>query len=102
MAGDDVATPERTQVVVLSQVLADEVNRGYHGWGLMAVEKINGRVPGDMRSFVAAASAPVDGRQVIEFDNGTRAVLDADAATKALPAILARYGAARDRSEDLR
>jgi S1-C subfamily serine protease len=101
-ASDDVATPDRTQVVVLSQVLADEVNRGYHGWGLMSVEKLNGRPIGDMKSFVAAASAPVDGRQVVEFDNGTRAVLDAAAAAKTLPVILARYGAAKDRSPDLR
>lgn len=101
LATDDVATPERAQVVVLSQVLADEVNRGYHGWGLMAVEKLNGRPVGDLKAFVAAAASPVDGRQVIEFDNGTRAVLDADAAAKALPAILARYGAAKDRSPDL-
>jgi hypothetical protein len=101
LATDDVATPERTQVVVLSQVLADEVNRGYHGWGLMAVEKLNGKPVGDLKAFVAAAASPVDGRQVIEFDNGTRAVLDSAASAKALPAILARYGAARDRSPDL-
>jgi S1-C subfamily serine protease len=98
---DDVATPERTQVVVLSQVLADEDNRGYHGWGLMAVEKLNGRPISDMKSFVAAAAFPVDGRQVIEFDNGTRAVLDAARAAKTLPEILSRYGAAKDRSPDL-
>ncbi|MDE2510119.1 MAG: trypsin-like peptidase domain-containing protein [Elusimicrobia bacterium] len=101
LASDDVATPERTQVVVLSQVLADDVNRGYHGWGLMAVEKLNGRPIGDMKALVEAAAHPVDGRQVIDFDNGTRAVLDAAAAAKALPAILARYGAAKDRSVDL-
>lgn len=102
LAGDDVATAERPQVVVLSQVLADEVNRGYHGWGLMAVEKLNGRPIGGMQALVAAASASVDGRQVIEFDNGTRAVLDDAAAAKALPAIMARYGAVKDRSADLR
>ena len=102
LAADDVATPERTQVVVLSQVLADEVNRGYHGWGLMGVEKLNGRAIGDLKSFVAAAAAPVDGRQIIEFDNGTRAVLDAAASAKAMPSILARYGAVNDRSADLK
>ena len=101
LAADDVATPAQTQVVVLSQVLADEVNRGYHGWSLMAVEKLNGRPVGDMKALIAAAASPVDGRQVIEFDNGTRAVLDAAAAVKALPVILKRYGATKDRSIDL-
>lgn len=99
---DDVATPERTQAVVLSQVLADEVNRGYHGWGLMAVSRLNGKPVGDLRALVEAAKTPVDGRHVVEFDNGTKAVLDADAAAKSLPAILARYGAVNDRSPDLR
>jgi S1-C subfamily serine protease len=101
LAADDVATPDRTQVVVLSEVLADEVNRGYHNWGLMAVDKMNGKPVRDLKDFVAAAASPADGRQVIEFDNGTRAVLDAAAAARAMPAILARYGAAKDRSPDL-
>ncbi|MBI3563586.1 MAG: trypsin-like peptidase domain-containing protein [Elusimicrobia bacterium] len=101
IAADDVATPERTQAVVLSQVLADEVNRGYHGWGLMSVAKLNGRPIGRLKDLVEAAKHPVDGRHAVEFDNGTVAVLDAAAAAKALPAILARYGAARDRSPDL-
>jgi len=98
---DDVATPERRQAVVLSQVLADEVNTGYHNWGLMSVEKVDGRAVGSLKDVVEAVKTPVDGRHVIEFDNGTRAVLDAAAAAKALPAILARYGAAKDRSPDL-
>ncbi len=98
---DDIATPERTQAVVLSQVLADEVNRGYHGWGLMAVSRLNGRDIGTLKALVEAAKTPVDGRQVIEFENGTKAVLDAAEAAAAMPAILARYGATKDRSPDL-
>jgi S1-C subfamily serine protease len=98
---DDMATPERTQVVVLSQVLADEVNRGYHGWGLMAVTKLNGKDIGSFKALVEAAKTPVDGRQVVEFDNGTKAVLDAAEAAAAMPAIMARYGATKDRSPDL-
>jgi S1-C subfamily serine protease len=102
MQSEGVVTKDRPQVVVLANVLADEVNRGYHGWGLMSVKSVNGRPIGDMKDLVAAAAVPRDGRQVIEFGNGSRAVLDAAAAARAQPEILARYGVASDRSADLR
>jgi len=101
IAGEDVATPERTQVVTLSQVLAHEVNRGYHGWGLQPVAKLNGKEIGDMKAFVEASRHPGGGRQVLEFENGMKAILDATAAEKAMPEIMARYGVGRDRSADL-
>ncbi|OGS40548.1 MAG: hypothetical protein A2506_07150 [Elusimicrobia bacterium RIFOXYD12_FULL_66_9] len=101
VAGEDVATPERTEVVTLSQVLAHEVNRGFHGWGLLSVEKLNGKAIGSMKDLVSASQHPVDGRQVLEFENGSRAVLDASAAEKAMPEIMKRYGVTKDRSAEL-
>lgn len=98
---DDVATPEKIQSVVLSQVLADEVNRGYHGWGLMSVEKLNSKPISRLKDLVEAALKPINGRHVIEFENGTRAVLDAAAVDKVMPTLLTRYGATKDRSSDL-
>lgn len=100
VAGEDVATPERAQVVVLSQVLAHEVNRGFHGWGLLTVGKLNGKAIGSLKDLVSASRQPVDGRQVLEFESGSRAVLDAAAADGAMPEIMKRYGATRDRSPD--
>ncbi|OGR47675.1 MAG: hypothetical protein A2X40_10825 [Elusimicrobia bacterium GWC2_65_9] len=101
IAGEDVATPERTEVVTLSQVLAHEVNLGYHGWQLQTVVKLNGKAVGSMKDLVEAARRPMDGRQVLEFDNGSRAVLDAVESDRALPEILKRYGVTADRSADL-
>lgn len=101
IAGDEVATPELTEVVTLSQVLADEVNRGFHDWGLITLAKLNGRSIGNMKDLVEASRHPVEGRQVLEFENGTRAVLDDKAAADAMPAIMKRYGVSKDRSSDL-
>jgi len=101
IAGEDMATPERAQVVVLSQVLAHEVNRGFHGWGLLGVAKLNGKAIGSMKDFVAAARQPVEGRQVLEFEGASRAVLDAAAADMAMQEIMKRYGVTKDRSADL-
>lgn len=101
IAGEEVATPERTQVVTLSQVLAHEVNRGFHGWGLLSVAKLNGKAVGSMKDLVEASRRPVDGRQVLEFESGSKAVLDAKAAADAMPEIMKRYGVTKDRSTDL-
>ncbi|MDE2490540.1 MAG: trypsin-like peptidase domain-containing protein [Elusimicrobia bacterium] len=102
ISDNDVVTKDRSQVVVLAQVLADEVNRGYHRWGLAAIRKLNGREIGSMKELVAAAAHPIDGRDVFEFDGGSRAVLDAAAAEKAMPRILERYGVSSALSPDLR
>lgn len=99
---EDYPAPERSQHVVLSQVLAHEVNRGYHGWALLPVQKVNGRAIGSMKALVEAFQSPQDGRHVIEFDPTSRAVLDAAAAARALPEISQRYGVSQDRSDDLK
>ncbi|MEK7383954.1 MAG: trypsin-like peptidase domain-containing protein [Elusimicrobiota bacterium] len=101
IAGEEVATPERTQVVTLSQVLAHEVNRGFHGWSLLSVGKLNGKAIGSMKDLVSASRQPVDGRQLLEFESGSQAVLDAAAAADATPEIMKRYGVTKDRSADL-
>jgi hypothetical protein len=103
-------TPERTEVAVLSHVLAHEFNRGYHNWQMAPVNKVNGRAIGNFKQLVEAFSSPVDGKQIVEVEHysgfaenkGARVVLDAADAAKASPAIMARYGVPSDRSDDLR
>jgi hypothetical protein len=52
---DGVRTAERTEVVLLTQVLADEANVGYSGdtHGMDVVTHFNGQRVRDLRSFVA-------------------------------------------------
>jgi len=110
LSADGMPTPERTEVVVLSHVLAHEFNRGYHNWSMAPVTRVNGRPIGNLKDLVAAFGAPVSGRHDIEFEHysgygenkGSRIVLAAEGAAKTLPAILARYGVPADRSDDLK
>ena len=110
LSADGMPTPERTEVVVLSHVLAHDFNRGYHNWSMAPVTRVNGRFIGKLTDLVEAFRTPVNGRHEIECEHysgygenkGTRIVLDAAAAAKILPAIMARYGVPMDRSEDLK
>jgi S1-C subfamily serine protease len=108
-------TAERREVVVLSHVLAHEVSSGYHQVRGAVVQRVNGRVIGDMRELVQAFKAPLGGHHVIEIDNhagdgagldyhhafGTHVVLDAKAVEGATREVLATYGVTKDRSADL-
>ena len=110
LSADGVATPERTQVVVLSHVLAHDFNRGYHNLSMAAVTRVNGRAIGNLADLVAAFKTPLAGRHEIELNHfsgygenkGARIVFDAAEAIKAMPEIMLRYGVPSDRSDDLK
>jgi S1-C subfamily serine protease len=94
-------TLARQQVVILSQILADEVNVGYEHLYSETVVAINGRMPRDMADFVTQVEAS---RGLIEIRTSSDSyiVLDTERAREATPRILERYHIARDRSPDLK
>jgi S1-C subfamily serine protease len=107
----------RRQVVLIHQVLAHEINLGYHLMREMVVERVNGIDISDIRDVVRALSSPQGAFHVIETDYhgprnesqsdyhasyGTRIVLDAGKAEAATAEILERHGVPSDRSQDLR
>jgi len=100
------ATPKRSEVVVLNQILPHKVNVGYHDIEQVVVRRVNGVEIADMASLVKAFEAPVDGYHLVEMDPesecGRRIVLDAKEAGTASKEILERFGVPFDRSEDLR
>ncbi|UPT73785.1 MAG: serine protease [Elusimicrobiota bacterium] len=110
LSADGMPTPERTEVVVLSHVLAHDFNRGYHGLSMAPVTRVNGVLIGSLKDLVAAFEKPLGGRHVLELEHysgygenkGTRIVMDADTAAKIMPAVMARYGVPADRSADLK
>ena len=110
LSADGMPTPERTEVVVLSHVLAHDFNRGYHGLSMAPITSVNGHAIGSLKDLVAAFSSPIGGRHEIEIEHysgygenkGSRIVLEAAVAAKFLPAILSRYGVPSDRSDDLK
>ncbi|HEY1816021.1 MAG TPA: trypsin-like peptidase domain-containing protein [Kofleriaceae bacterium] len=107
----------RRQIVVIHQVLAHEINLGYHLMREMVVERVNGIDISDIRDVIRALASPQGKFHVIETDYhgprsesqsdyhasyGTRIVLDAEKAERAMAEILDRHGIPNDRSRDLR
>jgi hypothetical protein len=104
------------QIVLVNQVLAHDINVGYHQIHGAVVERINGIDILAMRDVPRALETPVGKFHIIELDYhgtrgessdyhasyGTRIVLDASAAAQATLDILAQNGIASDRSADLR
>jgi S1-C subfamily serine protease len=93
-------TAQQHEVVILTQILADEINVGYAHLYNEAVATINGHAPLDMVEFVQALSSA---RGVVEITttSGGIIMLDADEVRKATPRILARYHIPRDRTPGL-
>lgn len=104
------------QIVLVNQVLAHDINVGYHQIHGAVVERINGIDIVSLRDVPRALAAPLGRHHVIELDYhgtrgessdfhasyGTRIVIDAAEAERATAEILAQNGIAADRSPDLR
>ncbi len=93
-------TPQQHEVVILTQVLADEINVGYAHLYNEAIATLNGKAPLDMVEFVQALSTA---RGVVEITttSGGMIMMDAEEVRKAQPRILARYHIPRDRTPGL-
>ncbi len=98
---DNWPTEERRQVVVALQVLAAEVNRGYHELGNWVITEVNGKTFRDFQEFyrvVAESEGPY-----VEFRNKheQRIVIDRQQALASHGAIMEMYRIPVDRSPDL-
>ena len=97
---------DRQEIVLLSQVLAHEINAGYHKFRGVVVDRVNGTAISRISDVKTALRSPQRGFHVIEVDNigsrsessdyyagyGTTIVLDANQAALADREILLRHG----------
>ena len=93
-------TEGQQEIIVLSQVLADEVNVGYEPFHNDYVVEVNGVKPRDLRQFVQI----VDGAKqqvVVRTGSGGTVLLDAASARAAQKRIQQQYHVPGDRSPDL-
>ncbi len=95
-----VRTADRHEVVVLTQILADEINQGYAHLYNEGVTSIDGVMPRDMVDFVTRLLGAT-GIVEIGTSSGGVIMLDAAETRAATPRILERYRIPRDRSLDL-
>ncbi|KAH9603477.1 hypothetical protein KSS87_006261 [Heliosperma pusillum] len=89
------------QIVILSQVLANEVNIGYEEMGNQQVLKLNGKYIRNIHHLAHLVDSCKDKYLVFEFEDNYLVVLERESATSASSCILKDYGIPTERSSDL-
>ncbi len=92
---------ELQQIVVLSRVLAAEVNVGYQNLGAMIVEKVNGKKIKDLKELISIVESTKKGFIVFQLKNKTKIVFDVEKLKKSTPHIMNLYRIPKDRSLNL-
>ncbi|NKB31529.1 MAG: trypsin-like serine protease [Pseudomonadales bacterium] len=90
-ARNEWSSPERREVVVALQVLAADVNLGYHDWRNWVVEHINGEPVRDFDHFAKALKGNLEENVVFENKNGYQMVINHRDAITSETDILAQY-----------
>ncbi|XP_074359185.1 protease Do-like 2, chloroplastic [Apium graveolens] len=92
---------EGEQIVVLSQVLANEVNIGYEDMSNEQVLKFNGTRIKNIHHLTHLVDLCKDKYFVFEFEDNYLVILEREASSVASPCILKDYGIPFERSADL-
>lgn len=97
-----IRTEKRRQLVLLTKVLADEINLGYHDIDNIIIEKVNGRMITDIKDLVDSIENNKGLYHILEDDTGKKIILRKDKVDKFSSRILHTYRIDSDRSEDLK
>jgi S1-C subfamily serine protease len=97
-----IRSENRKEVVLLSKVLADEINQGYHDMSNLVIERVNGQNISEMKDLVKAFESNKGLFHIIEDDAGQKIIISRDKADRFSKRILDRYKIAEDRSDDLK
>jgi hypothetical protein len=95
-------TDDRKEIIVLVEVLADEINIGYHDLDNRVVSHVNGKKISTMEDLVAAFENHAGKYHIILDERGHQIVLDRSKVDQNSQRILERYRITADRSEDLK
>lgn len=85
------ASPERRQLVVALQVLAADVNLGYHDWRNWIVDTVNGEPVRDFAHFARTLRDNQSEDVVFENENGYQMVINHQQALQSEEQILTQY-----------
>jgi len=94
-------TQERKELVVLVNVLADDINVGYHDVEDRVITQVNGKRVSNMKDLIRAFEEHNGEYHEILDESGYRIVLDKDKVDLYEENILKRYNVDSDRSLDL-
>lgn len=90
-ARNEWSSPDRMEVVVALQVLAADVNLGYHDWRNWIVDYVNGEQVRDFHHFVELLSSNDEDNVIFANSNGYQMVINHREALDTQADILARY-----------
>ena len=90
-ARSDWSSTERSELVVALQVLAADVNLGYHDWRNWVVEKINGEDIRNFQHFADKLKGNKNEHVVFENKNGYQMIINRSEAISTEDAILNQY-----------
>ena len=90
-ARNEWSEPDRREVVVALQVLAADVNLGYHDWRNWVVDFVNGEQVRDFEHFSQVLKGNLEENVVFENKNGYQMVINHQDAITSEAAILAQY-----------
>lgn len=100
-ARNEWSSPERRQLVVALQVMAADVNLGYHDWRNWIVDFVNGEPVRDFRHFAELIEYNSEENIVMENQNGYQLIINHEQALASEDEILARYRIPSSHSADL-
>ncbi|MBI5816718.1 MAG: trypsin-like peptidase domain-containing protein [Nitrospinae bacterium] len=95
-------SPERREIALLKNVLAHEVNAGYHEYSDKIVSRVNGAAVADMGEMVARLKESKGEYTVIELEYGGVIILDAGEVAKSRDSLLKLHGIQFESSTDYR
>ncbi len=92
-----------SEIVILSKVLASDVNSGYHNYSDMIITHVNGKKIKNLKKLVNTVRKDRN-REFMEFQtkSGFKIIIDRKQAENDLPGILKTYNVPHDRSEQFR
>ena len=90
-ARNEWSSPQQREVVVALQVLAADVNLGYHDWRNWIVEDVNGQLVQDFKHFSQILRDNTTVNVVFENKNGYQMVINHESAIASEKQILNQY-----------
>jgi S1-C subfamily serine protease len=93
---------DKEEVVVLLKVLASKISRGNNGFGMWAIDTINGKKFKNFKEFDKLLREAKQEYIILSDQDGHKVIINKDEATKQTPKILQKYNIEYDRSIDLR
>jgi S1-C subfamily serine protease len=97
-----VRTADKKELVLLTKVLADEINLGYHDIDNVIIEKVNGKKISEIKDVVEAVEKNTGIYHVFEDESGRKIILKKEKVDTYTSRILKTYRINSDRSENLK